>query len=92
MNVFVAKHMKKHESERFDPVKLHQSVTAACLAVRALEGEAHLVAQRVCEKVIDWLSDKTEITSSDIRRIASEGLRTYHPEAAYVYEHYKVMV
>jgi len=92
MNVFVAKKTGQHQSERFDPVKLHQSVTAACLAVRTLEGEAHQVAQKTCEKVIDWLSNKTEVTSSDIRRIAAEGLRIYHPEAAYVYEHYRVMI
>lgn len=89
MNSYIVKHGDMHQSEIFDPVKLHKSLTSACLAVRSLEGEAHMVAQRVCEKVIDWLQDKTEVTSSDIRRVAANNLLTYQPEAAYVYEGYK---
>lgn len=82
--------VKRHtmHSEAFDPVKLHQSIVAACLAVRALEGEAHLTAERVCRHVIDWLTTKTEVTSADIRRVAANHLTVYHPEAAYMYEHH----
>ncbi len=61
----------------------------ACLAVRSLEGEAHMVARRVTERVIDWLSSKTEVTSDDIRRVAANNLQIYQPEAAYIYEGYK---
>lgn len=75
-------------SEAFDPMKLHQSIVAACLAVRAVEGEAHVTAERVCRHVIDWLLTKTEVTSADIRRVAATHLHTYHPEAAYMYEHH----
>lgn len=84
---YVLKRQTKH-SEAFDPLKLHQSIVAACLAVRAVEGEAHLVAQRVSRHVIDWLMTKTEVTSADIRRVAATHLTTYHPEAAYMYEHH----
>ena len=83
----VVKRHTKH-SEAFDPLKLHQSIVAACLAVRALEGEAHLTAERVCRHVIDWLTTKTEVTSADIRRVAANHLTVYHPEAAYMYEHH----
>ena len=83
----VVKRHTKH-SEAFDPLKLHQSIVAACLAVRALEGEAHLTAERVCRHVIDWLTSKTEVTSADIRRVAANHLTVYHPEAAYMYEHH----
>jgi len=86
-DAYVLKRSTKH-SEAFDPMKLHQSIVAACLAVRALEGEAHLTAERVCRHVIDWLLAKTEVTSADIRRIAATHLQTYHPEAAYMYEHH----
>lgn len=92
MNAYVTKRQDNHFAEKFDPLKLHSSVTAACLAVRAYEGEAHLVAQHVSERVLRWLKDKTEVTSADIRRVASEVLRVYHPEAAFVYEHYGIML
>lgn len=81
-----------HNSEQFDPLKLHASIVAACLSVRAFEGEAHVTAERVCRKVIDWLSVKTEVTSADIRRVASRHLETYHSEAAYMYEHQRMMI
>ena len=80
-----------HNSEAFDPLKLHQSVVAACLSVRALEGEAHTTAERVCRHVINWLMNKPEVTSADIRRVASSHLGTYHSEAAYLYEHHELV-
>ncbi len=89
MNSYVVKSGGLHESEIFDPLKLHGSLMAACLAVRSLEGEAHMVAQKITEKVIDWLDSKTEVTSNDVRRIAANNLQTYQPEAAYIYETYK---
>lgn len=80
-----------HDSEAFDPLKLHQSIVAACLSVRSLEGEAHSTAERVCRHVINWLFDKTEVTSADIRRVASVHLETYHPEAAYIYQQHELV-
>lgn len=80
------------QCEQFDPLKLHQSIVAACLAVRALEGEAHTVAERVCRAVIDWLALKAEVTSADVRRVASQFLLQYHPEAAYMYEHHRMII
>lgn len=80
-----------HDSEAFDPLKLHESVVSACLSVRSLEGEAHLTAERVCRHVIDWLLTKTEVTSEDIRRVASRHLATYQPEAAYLYQQHNVI-
>jgi hypothetical protein len=80
-----------HDTEAFDPLKLHQSVVAACLSVRAFEGEAHVTAERVCRHVINWLLSKTEVTSADIRRVASTYLQRYHPEAAYLYEHHQLV-
>jgi len=80
-----------HNSEAFDPLKLHQSIVAACLSVRAFEGEAHDTAERVVRHVISWLLTKTEVTSADIRRVASQHLNAYHPEAAYLYEHHQLV-
>lgn len=89
MNSYVVKSGGLHESEIFDPLKLHGSLMAACLAVRSLEGEAHMTAQKITERVIDWLDNKTEVTTDDVRRIAASSLQTYQPEAAYMYETYK---
>jgi hypothetical protein len=81
-----------NESRPFDPLELHQSIVSVCLAVRSLEGEAHDTAERVCRKVIEWLAPKNEVTSSDIRRVASKHLSVYHPEAAYMYQQMELMV
>lgn len=78
-------------SEQFDPVKLHASVVAACRSVRAPEGEAHVTAEYVVQQVIDWLVQKTEVTSGDIRRIAGTSLSKYQPEAGYLYEHHEMI-
>ena len=91
MNAYVVK-KGTHSSELFDPLKLHASVLAACRTVRAFEGEAHDTAEHVCRHVIDWLEDKTEVTTEDIRRVASGHLATYHPEASYMYEQHRMII
>ena len=86
----VLKRSRTH-SEPFDPIKLHASIVAACLAVRTLEGEAHLAAERVSKHVMDWIAHRAEVTSEDIRRVASAHLQSYHAEAAYMYEHHRLI-
>lgn len=85
MSAYVVKHAT-HDSEAFDVIRLHGSILRACLAVRAFEGEAHEIAQRVCKHVINWLENKNEVSSEDIRRVSGQKLAIYHPEAAYMYE------
>ena len=80
------------QTEPFDPLKLHASIVAACRAVRAHGGEANHTAEQVCKQVIDWLATKAEVTSDDIRRVASKHLATYHPEASYMYQNMNKMV
>lgn len=89
MNAYVTSCHNSHQSEKFDILTLHNSIVEACRMVRAYEGEAHTTARQVCERVIEWLKDKTEVTSHDIRRIAGKYLNTYHPDAAYMYDHYE---
>ncbi len=88
--VDVVKQDGQRGSERFLRAKLHASVVAACLSVRTPPGQAETIAHAVCDSVIGWLQDKPEITSHDIRRIASKHLHTHHPDAAYMYEQYLV--
>lgn len=73
------------QTQPYQRHKLERSVQQACLSVREFVGSAELTAEQVCQAVDTWLSDKHEVTSSDLRRIASQQLTSYNPAAAYVY-------
>jgi len=88
----IVKRDGKRPSESFNRAKLHASIRAACLSVRSPEGEAEITASNVCDAVIIWLSTKPEVTSSDLRRKATETLESFHPEAAYLYKHHRLVM
>jgi transcriptional regulator NrdR family protein len=88
----IVKRAGERESEGFKREKLHASILAACLSVRTPEGEAETTASSVCDIVITWLETKPEVTSADIRRKATEALTSFHPEAAYLYKHHRVVM
>jgi len=90
--VDVVKRGGQRPTERFNRDKLHASVRAACLSVRSPEGHAHDTANSVCDVVIIWLQNKPEVTSSDLRRQATKALETFHPEAAYLYKHHRMIM
>lgn len=90
--VIIIKHGKHQHTEPFSRKKLHDSIVAACLSVRAPEGQAETTASAVCEGVISWLSSRTEVTSHDIRIAAARYLKSYHPEAAYLYKQHHVTI
>jgi transcriptional regulator NrdR family protein len=79
-------------SEQFQSKKLHSSVRAACLSVRSPEGEAETIAAAVVRDVTMWLQARPEVTSSDLRRKATDTLDIYHPEAAYLYKHHRLVI
>jgi transcriptional regulator NrdR family protein len=91
-NIDIIKRGGQRQSERFDHAKLYKSIQAACLSVRSPEGEAEITARNVCESVIRWLRTKPEVTSSDLRRKATETLEVHHPEAAYLYKHHRLVI
>jgi transcriptional regulator NrdR family protein len=87
--------IKRHgqrQSEAFQADKLLRSIVAACLSVRTPEGEANMIGKHVAREVAQWLVHKPEITSTDIRRKASEILENLHPEAAYLYKHHRLII
>lgn len=88
----IVKRGGQRPTESFHRPKLHASVRAACLSVRTPEGEAETTAQRVCDAVITWLEQRTEVTSNDLRRKASDTLQIFHPEAAYLYQHHRLII
>lgn len=88
----IVKRSGARPSEAFNPKKLHRSVRAALLSVRTPDGEADMTAWAVTDAVIVWLQTKPEVTSHDLRRVASQHLETYHPDAAYFYEQHRTII
>lgn len=88
----IVKRGGRRDSEQFQRDKLHASIVAACLSVRSPEGVAEMTARNVCDAVIVWLETKPEVTSADLRRIASQTLEIHHPEAAYLYKHHRLVI
>jgi transcriptional regulator NrdR family protein len=88
----IVKRSGKRPSERFDAEKLHASIRAACLSVRSPDGEADTTALAVTDLVIVWCATKPEVTSHDLRRVASRHLEKFHPEAAYLYEQHRTII
>lgn len=78
-------------TEPYDERKLYASVYAACLCIRTPAGEAELTAARICQEIAPWLADKTEVTSTDIRRKTGHLLKVYNPDAAYMYERHRII-
>ena len=91
-NIYIIKRDGQRRSEKFDRSKLHSSIRAACLSVRSPEGEAEMVAKKVCDAVTEWLHIRPEVTSSDLRRKAVQTLQIHHPEAAYLYKHHRLVI
>ncbi len=88
----IVKQSGRRPTESFDPSKLHHSIRAACLSVRTPEGVADSTAFIVTKAVIIWLETKPEVTSNDLRRVASKHLSFYHPDAAYFYEQHRKII
>ena len=88
----VVKRGGKRPTERFNRDKLHDSVHAACLSVRSPQGMAKSAADSVCLAVIAWCTNKPEVTSDDLRRVAADTLKIIHPEAAYLYKHHRLVL
>ena len=76
-------------SEKFSKEKLHASILSACLSVRTPIGQAESIAHSVTGEVSNWLQNKPEVTSQDIRDIASKHLKSHQPDAAYMYEQHR---
>ena len=85
----VIKNSHYRHPEPFDHEKLKKSIEAACLSAGAPAGHARSMAERVVEDVEDWLESRPEVTSNDLRRIASQRLKIFHPDASFLYEHHR---
>lgn len=92
MTTHVIKQHSRRMSEVFDESKLRASIEAACLSVRLPEGVASDTAKQVTATVSTWLSKRPEVTSNDIRRVATAALTKVSPEASYLYQHHKHII
>lgn len=90
--VDIVKHNRLKGHEQFSRDKLHASIVAACLSVRTPVGQAESIAHAVSNSVVDWLENKPEVTSQDLREVASKHLESHHPEAAYIYRQYRITI
>ena len=88
----IIKRRGRRPSETFQRPKLHSSIRAALLSVRTPEGEAELTADKVCDAVVVWCETRPEVTSDDLRRVATRTLETFHPEAAYLYKNHRAVI
>ena len=87
------KHIVKRagHNELYDERKLYASIFSACQSVREPSGSAELIAEKVSKDIAAWLERKHEVTSNDIRAQAGLHLKLYHPDAAYMYLHHRVI-
>ena len=82
----------RRTAETFTPEKLAKSIVAACTSAGAHTGQAETISQKVVEEVQQWLEDKPEVTSDDLRRVAAKHLSRYHPDAGYLYEQHRMTI
>lgn len=91
LHPLIVKRSPEH-SEDYDERKLYASIYASCLAARSPVGAAEITADRVCRDILPWLLNHPEITSADIRGQAAAHLGVYHPDAAFLYKHHRLMI
>lgn len=90
--VDIVKRGGERPTEAFERAKLERSIRAALLSLKTPEGQAEDTAAAVCDLVMQWLEARPEVTSTDLRRKAADAMQSFHPEAAYIYKHYKVIM
>lgn len=88
----IVKRAGQRPTESFLREKLHTSLVAACLSAQCPPGQAESIATAVGDRVMEWLETRPEITSHDLRRIASRHLQVHHPDAAYMYEQHQNII
>lgn len=89
--VDVVKRDGTRPTEQYERAKLERSIRAALQSLNTPSGQADDTSRVVCDIVEQWLSERAEVTSSDIRRQAALALTTFHPDGAFIYQRHKVM-
>lgn len=92
ISTVVLKRRGQRKTEPFDSHKLRRSIEASCLSVRLSDGVANDTAKRTIKLVEQWIGNKPEVTSEDIRRVTADALTQVSPEAGYLYQHHKSII
>lgn len=82
---------RKGHTEPYDDRKVYASVFSACQSVREPAGSAELIADKVVKDLAEWIKNKHEVTSNDIRRQAAKHLKVYNQDASYMLLHHRVV-
>lgn len=87
------KHVVKRSgtAEAYDARKVYASVYASCLSVHEPSSVAELVAEKVTNDINLWLTPKTEVTVTDLRKVIGAHLTEINPHAGFVYLHHRIM-
>ena len=88
----VVKRGGERPTESYERAKLERSIRAALHSIKTPDGQADDTAKAVCDIVEQWLESRHEITSEDLRRKASDALHPLHPEAAFIYKNFKIIM
>lgn len=90
--VDIVKRGGERPTEQYERAKLEKSLRAALRSVRTPEGQSDDTARAVCDIVEQWLDERAEVTSHDLRRQAVIALTSLHPEAAFIYQQHKMII
>lgn len=91
LSVDIVKRDGTRPTEAYERAKLERSIRAALQSLNTPSGQADDTCRAVCDIVEQWLSERSEVTSHDLRRQAANALATFHPDGAFIYQRHKVM-
>lgn len=76
-------------TELFTIDKVARSIQASCVSAGSTKTEAQRIAEKIASQVNDTMTNKSKITSKEIRAEIATRLRKYHHHAADLYLHYR---
>lgn len=88
----IVKRGGRRPTESYERAKLERSIRAALRSVKTPDGQSEDTARAVCDIVDQWLESRREVTSDDLRRKATDALNPFHPEAAFIYKNFKIIM
>ena len=77
---------RKGHKERFDEKKVYGSVYAACASMHYSERKCEKTADEITRKIKNFVKNKKEIKSIDIRKKIESELKNKNKELAFFYE------